>query len=88
MMEKSMRDYTEIDAAILKQIDAGCATLSALVDSLSDKVKPFIIKSKSPFVGSVWRVIDRRLQALRKGGIIKYNRADCRWCVNKSVGSD
>lgn len=53
------------------------------------KVKPLlIIKSKSPFAGSAWRVIDRRLQALRKAGIIKYNRADCRWCVNKSTGAD
>lgn len=65
-------DYTKFDAAILAQIAAGCDTMSKL-DSVSSGIKslaaPFANGDSTP----TFRVVDRRLQALRKQGKIAWD---------------
>lgn len=72
----SKPDYTEFDNAILAQIAAGRDKMSKL-DSISSGLRPL----SEPFKASdnygnstpTFRVIDRRLQALRKKGKIAWD---------------
>lgn len=63
-----MKKYTEFDAALLLHISTGAKTLEALNPVLKELAKPHCIGSTPTF-----RIIDRRLQALRKTGLIVYN---------------
>lgn len=77
-----MKDYTELDAAIVAQILAGCGSFTAMSSALADKAKPHCANGKSPFGDTpTWRVVDRRLQALRKKGVISYSRTVGWHCV-------
>ena len=78
-----MHDYTELDAAIMAQIKAGCGSFTAMTAALENAAKPFVQNPSHPRARPAppWRVIDRRLQALRKRGTITYSRADGRWHV-------
>lgn len=64
-------DYTELDAAILQAIRDG----NAWFQKMLSLVKPKALKHVTSRV-EVWRVVDRRLQALRKAGKIGFNRKD------------
>lgn len=64
-MKTAKHDYSEFDQLMLQKIAVGCATSSALESALEAKIKPFVTKA-----GEEFRVIDRRLQALRKKGVI------------------
>lgn len=68
-MATAKHDYTDFDKLMLNQIAAGRATASALEASLMVQIKPFVTKA-----GEEFRVIDRRLQALRKKGVIACGR--------------
>lgn len=66
----SKPDYAAFDAELLAQINAGRNKMM-LLDThkpLLELALPFAAASKSP----EFRVIDRRLQALRKAGNIHY----------------
>lgn len=67
----SKPDYTAFDAELLRLIKAGRNRMMML-----DGHKPLLEMAK-PFCGRAivfpWRVIDRRLQALRKAGKIEFN---------------
>lgn len=77
-----MKDYSELDAAIVAEIQAGRGSFTAMSTALADKVKPHCTNNKSPFGDTpTWRVIDRRLQALRKAQRITYSRADGCWSL-------
>ena len=77
-----MSKYDEFDAALTSAIQNGADTMSAL-----DSNKKLIALAK-PHCGRdhwgnqtpVFRIIDRRLQALRKQGTIVFHNR--RWCVN------
>lgn len=60
-----MKDFRDIDAAILKAIESGKTRYLEIWIAVEEKAKPFITKN-----GGADRVVDRRLQALRKGGWI------------------
>lgn len=66
---KPGRDYTAFDKKLLAHIEAGRNTMAALSSSLEDDAKPFASKP-----GEEFRVVDRRLQALRKKGLIAWER--------------
>lgn len=68
-MAKQARDYTEFDKKMLALIDAGTNTAAALTTALDADAKPLMNQS-----GEEFRVIDRRLQALRKKGVIAWER--------------
>ena len=67
-MATQARDYTEFDKKMLALIDAGAKTAAALTAALNAEAKPLMNQPKEEF-----RVIDRRLQALRKKGQIGFN---------------
>jgi len=66
-----MTDYTEIDAALLAEIKEGRNATWAMVDATNKLTKPMWHK----YDLSGMRVVDRRLQALKKAGKISYARA-------------
>ena len=68
-MATQVRDYTDFDKKMLALIDAGTKTAAALTTALDADAKPLMNQPKDEF-----RVIDRRLQALRKKGVIACER--------------
>ncbi|MCB4361997.1 hypothetical protein [Quatrionicoccus australiensis] len=62
-------DYSSLDAEILTQIAQSNRTYTALVSRLENEAKVFCTTPKQ----EPWRVINRRLQALRKKGQIGFN---------------
>jgi len=62
-------DYTEFDAELVRLIGSGSRAFSALCSNtrLLELARPFVSQS-----GAEDRIIDRRLQALRKAGRIHY----------------
>lgn len=68
-MATQARDYTEFDKKMLALIAAGTKTAAALTTALDADAKLLMNQPKDEF-----RVIDRRLQALRKKGVIAWER--------------
>ena len=68
-MAKQAHDYTEFDKKMLALIGAGTNTAAALTAALEADAKPFMNQPKEEF-----RVVDRRLQALRKKEVIRWER--------------
>ncbi|POR07974.1 hypothetical protein [Diaphorobacter sp. LR2014-1] len=68
-MATQARDYTEFDKKMLDLIAAGKNTAAALTTALDAEAKPLMNQPNEEF-----RVIDRRLQALRKKGDIAWER--------------
>lgn len=80
----SKNDYTSLDAALIRLIKSGKTQFGMLVDSrlLRGLTAPFVT-ANSP----EWRVIDRRLQALRRAGRIRFSRINGAWeVIAKEVG--
>lgn len=70
--------YAELDAKILELVRNGADTFNALV------VRRDINELAAPHetaTTEAWRVVDRRLQALRKAGKIAFRRDAQRWEV-------
>lgn len=68
-MATKTRDYTEFDKKMLVLIAEGAKTAAALTTALDADAKPLMNQPKEEF-----RVVDRRLQALRKKGVITWER--------------
>ena len=68
-MTVQSRDYTEFDKRMLALIAEGTNTAAALTTALDADAKPLMNQPNEEF-----RVIDRRLQALRKKGVIAWER--------------
>lgn len=66
---KATPDYSAFDAELLATIHSGLGNFTGLVARLSSKAEPFCVENK----GEAFRVIDRRLQALRKQNKIIYS---------------
>ena len=79
-MAKQAHDYTDFDKKMLALIGAGTNTAAALTAALEADAKPFMNQPKEEF-----RVVDRRLQALRKKGAITWERRGqfVVWSLNK-----
>lgn len=61
-------DYTEFDKALLEEIQNGNRTLATLDNvKIREIAKPFCSNSTP-----AWCVIDRRLQSMRKKGLIQF----------------
>lgn len=84
----SKPDYTAFDAELLAQIKAGRNRMMSLdgYKPLLEMAKPFAKASKRPFGTPEWRIIDRRLQALRKNGALRFDGKV--WVVNEKFVSD
>lgn len=75
-----MSKYAELDQEILRLIKNGCADFWSLHRRVADMCKPF---SKDP--SENFRVLDRRLQSLRKAGKIEYWRSRGQWSICTSI---
>lgn len=64
-----MSDYLAFDVKILQLIDAGRNTFAALALDMRESAKAFPHTD-----GDEWRVVDRRLQSLRRKGLIAPKR--------------
>jgi hypothetical protein len=67
-------DYTEFDNALLELIASGVNTMTALDSTkrLRPLIEPHRVKDRWGHLTPEFRVIDRRLQALRKKGAIRF----------------
>lgn len=70
-----MTDYTEFDTALLANLRAGIVTMMGMnvegtLRTITDKLN---LRDKRGMKVPHFRVIDRRLQALRKANKIRYN---------------
>ena len=83
----TLHDYTEFDAELVRLIGSGVREFAALRSNtkLCELARSFVSPSLlvSP-IGVEYRIIDRRLQALRKAGRIKYG-ARTGWHLIKEV---
>lgn len=75
-----MKDYGALDAAIVEKVKAGIGTFAGLKAALAETAKPYGERpdgtaSETP----AWRVIDRRLQALRQVKKLAFNKDDRKW---------
>lgn len=79
-MATPVRDYVEFDKKMLALIVAGTNTAAALTKALDADAKLLMSQPKDEF-----RVVDRRLQALRKKGAITWERRGrfVVWSLNK-----
>ena len=68
-MPNPVRDYIEFDKKMQTLIAAGTNTAAALTKALDADAKLLMNHPKDEF-----RVVDRRLQALRKKGLIAWER--------------
>lgn len=71
-------DYTYLDMLIQKRIADGNNTFSKIDGGEVYKQAQWL---EGQTKSSAFRIIDRRLQALRKKGLIKYTTAE-KWTVN------
>lgn len=73
-----MGKYHEYDAQLVSLIRGGCNTF----DLLSRRTKNEAVKLEPDPYKDYGRVTDRRLQALRKSGLIAYCRSRQIWYIN------
>lgn len=66
--------YAVLDDQIIKTIKAGKSTFNEIVKSCEQYTREHVTTSAED-----WRIIDRRLQALRKAGKITFFRGLGRW---------
>lgn len=75
--------YDDVDGAILAAVQSGKTTFSQILPAVKAKATPVAPKSRWAGDGE-WRVVDRRLQALRKDGRLSYTRG-AGWRVEPGV---
>lgn len=68
-MATEVHDYAEFDKKLLASIEAGRNTAAALTTALAADARPLMSRP-----GEEFRVVDRRLQALRKKSVIAWKR--------------
>lgn len=66
-----MKNYTEFDAQLKSLISQGVSKLSQL--EANDELRVMAIEIENDRIRRAFRVIDRRLQALRKKGVIEHD---------------
>lgn len=81
---KTEDKYKDLDGAVLKSLSgtpllftplvAQCATVSRLLSQLPGET------------AEPWRIVDRRLQALRKSDLIRYRRKPAGWVLVAKAG--
>jgi hypothetical protein len=69
-------DYTALDAAIFSAITDKPVFFHVIAKAADEEAKAFAT-NEAPG----WCVVDRRLQALRKSGLIRYSRKPEGWVI-------
>ena len=65
-----MSQYDKLDAAIIKAILRGARSFNLIVNNRNASLEAHLIGEQTGVDG--WRIVDRRLQAMRKKGRIVY----------------
>lgn len=73
------KDFTTLDCAILTRIAESACTFTSINANVEHLAKPF---TKPPLHLDVFRVVDRRLQSLRKRGLIYFGKT--KWFMANS----
>jgi hypothetical protein len=68
-------DYTALDGAIIDRVAKGCVGFTTLCGAVLKHAESLAAHDPAP----PWRIVDRRLQALRKAGRIRYQRKPEGW---------
>lgn len=74
-------DYTNLDAAITATISASAPIGFTAMCVAEDVRKHSEALRHTERQGQAWRIVDRRLQALRKAGKIRYQRKPEGWVL-------
>ena len=72
-----MSQYDELDAAIVRVINSGVDTASRMEIALSDQLSD-LAKASGKYT---FRVLDARLQTLRKKGRIRFGAVSRKWLI-------
>lgn len=73
-----MSKFTDLDVMIITRIARAPCTFTELQEpEISLAAASFVVADRYGTLGPTWRVLDRRLQALRKEGHIVYSKG--RW---------
>lgn len=73
-----MSKFTDLDVMIVTRIARAPCTFTELQEpEINAAAEPFLVPDRYGVLGPTWRVLDRRLQALRKEGHIVYCKG--RW---------
>jgi hypothetical protein len=78
-----MIDWKELDAAIMKAIDRdGIRTFTAIAHRVEEQARPHALRvAKNKNTSRPippWRIVDRRLQALRRLGYVEFSGKEWR----------
>lgn len=65
-----MSQYDKLDAAIIKAIRRGACSFNRIVNNRDASLEAHLIGEQTG--APTWRIVDRRLQAMRKKGRIAY----------------
>lgn len=75
-------DYAALDAAILDRVkDRGAVTFCEIAHHRPAEAESEKLASAEFEKAPAWRIVDRRLQHLRKSGQIKYQRKPEGWVI-------
>lgn len=69
-----MTKYQQLDDAIVQTVRKGGGSFGAILSRVGDLANPLAPKDRWGF-SMAGRLVDRRLQALRKSGQLTYSRA-------------
>lgn len=84
-MNQNRQDYTELDQAILAEIAKGNHKFDGLSQALQSLAQRHCEGSPD---AEPWRVIDRRLQALRKKNLIMFSKPKACWITPETPRSN
>jgi hypothetical protein len=73
------QDFSQLDVAIVKAVAAGKRTFNVIVGDRA------VHEAAMQFNPPYWRVVDRRIQRLRKMGVMAYVGRDDGWVVSKEA---
>lgn len=79
--KKMAHDYTALDGAIIDRVAKGCVGFTTLCGAVAKHSESLAGNDKAP----AWRIVDRRLQALRKAGRIRYQRKPEGWVLRNAI---
>lgn len=72
-----MSKFTDLDVMIVARIArAPCAFAELQEPGINEAAASFVVTDRYGVLGPTWRVLDRRLQALRKEGHIVYSKGN------------
>lgn len=77
-------DYSALDARLIELIGSGKSNFAQLVPDCEELAKPFCALTMGL---EPWRIVDRRLQALRKARKVTYVSAKVGWARCNPDGS-